>query len=182
MVSNSIVSEAQERLARLYPQAKEIKSLLFISGWNIEELDLTGKAQRIWKHVLEKGSIQGYYAIESLWCEIMDQHPYEKKLDEFFKMFFQELTSEPEAKDGGGSLTQAVIRDPLEGTELLIAFADARKCKKEIIIQLTRCYQLLKEIAEERKKYGRMLVHEAKWRNTLAYILEMARQLESGTF
>jgi hypothetical protein len=175
---NDPMLELRRRLLPLYPTADAIRGLLELSGIDLDGLDLTGPPDLAWRRALDECQIQGPDALESLMVELLEAHPTLREADLLLRLLARGGISEPAAAEGGGRLTEAVVRDPLEGTELLLAFAEAQGTEPLVVLQLRRCQQVLREIARERRQHGRTLAHEPRWRKVLHEIMDLAHKLQ----
>lgn len=180
MSVQDLVSGLRARLTQLYPNAESARSLLEASGLDLSGLDFTDPIQTFWRRALDECQLQGHDALESFLAEVVESHPHIREGEVLLQRLARGELEAPQAEEGGGALAEAVVRDPLEGTDLLIAFAEARGSQPMILIQLRRCRQILLEINSERKMHGRTLVREARWKQTLREIMEMAHLLEEG--
>ena len=178
MLSHETLLEIRRTLVSLYPTTLEIRDWLELSGVQKHGLELSGSPDLCWKRALNECLLQGQDALESLLVEVLEKNPGRTTIEVALKELARGGAHVPEARTGGGSITEAIIRDPLEGTELLIAFAEARGLEGAHLLQLKRCYSVLEDIVRVRKKYGRMLKHETRWKQAVHEILEVASQLE----
>lgn len=170
----------RQQLALAYPTAEQARPLLELAGADVEALSLQHSGEPLWREILDECTLQGEETLESLIVELQERHPQLRELETLLQRLTRGELQAPQAAEGGGSLTEAVVRDPLEGSELLLAFAEARGSEPLLVLQLQRYRQILLEIAEERRLHGRTLVREARWKQALRGILELAHELEAG--
>ncbi|MFM7199527.1 MAG: effector-associated domain EAD1-containing protein [Myxococcota bacterium] len=170
----------RQALAQNYPTGEQVRPLLELAGLDVELLTLEATGEALWREIFDECTVQGEETLESLIVELQERHPQLRDLDTLLQRLSRGELQAPQAAEGGGSLTEAVVRDPLEGSELLLAFAEARGSESLLVLQLQRYRQILLEIAEERRVHGRTLVREARWKQALRGILELAHELEAG--
>lgn len=180
MSIQDLILGLRTRLTQLYPSPEGARPLLEASGLDVTGLDFADPVATFWRRTLDECQLQGSDALESFLAEVMESHPNLREGDLLLRRLARGELEAPQAQEGGGALTEAVVRDPLAGTELLIAFAEARGSQPLILIQLKRCQQILTEISRERHAHGRTLVREARWKQTVREIMEMAHKLEEG--
>jgi len=164
-------------LAPLYPTIGQARALLEISGVRTDNLRLEGTPDNRWSLILTECANQGKDALESLLVEALEAHPESTVM----RLALKDLSrgdldiSIPSAP--GQSLIESIVRDPLEGTEILVEFAEAQGRKGAFLLQLKRCHQVLLEIARVRSRQGRTMKHEKRWKQVTYEILELAREL-----
>jgi len=178
MAGQELLLEVRRLLAGYYATPERIRTLLERSGIEVDGLDLTGAPEVAWRRSLDECQLQGPDALESLLVEVLEAHPTLRAADVLLRRLARGELLEPAAAEGGGRLTEAVVRDPLGATELLIAFAEARRQEGPALVQLRRCQQVLQEIDRERRQHGRMLVREQRWRKVLHELMDLAHELE----
>lgn len=170
----------RHKLVLNYPIPALARGVLEPSGIDLGSLNFSDAPEFFWRRVFDECLLQGPPALESVLTELLEVHPHWKEAELLLQRLARGEPDAPEAAEGGGSLTETIARNPLEGTELLLAFAEARGTQTVIIIQLQRCRQILEEIQKERRQHGRTLVHEARWKQTLREVLDLAHQLEDS--
>lgn len=179
MLENDHLPALRHEMGALYPSEELIRPLLELSGVDLVGLELSGRPAVVWRQILDEVILQGPDCLESLLVELQERHPGLKMIDPLLRRLARGELAAPRAAEGGGGLGEAVVKDPLDGTDILIAFAEARGASNLIVIQLKRCRQILLEIAQERQQHGRTLVREKRWRQTVQEIMELAHQLEA---
>ncbi len=164
-------------LARLVPDPGAVERLVEVSGVWGGGISWDQAPEKLWADVLGECRAQGRDALESLLVEIVERFPGQREVLEALRQVSMGEAEVPSPAADGGSLKEAIVRDPLVGTELLIAFAEARGQGGVVLLQLKRCYRVLQEIARSRRRYGQTMRHEKRWKQSVYEILELARQL-----
>ena len=178
MVTQTTLNQLRSTLAERCPHPEGVRDLLFVSGLYLEGVGLEGPPDRAWKRALNVCLTQCPDALESLLVELEEKYPDISLLGDALKQNAERDSHRPDAEEGGGSLIQAVVRDPIEGTALLIEFAEAQGHRRALVAQLKRCESVLLEIARARQRMGQTLAKEARWRQALSEILEIASEID----
>ncbi len=165
-------------LSRLMPDAQAVRRLLHVSGVSLEGLRWQDDPEAMWERIVNHCELQGRDALESLLVELLERFPGQEQVARVLRSLSKNTLEAPEAAPDGGSLKEAIVRDPLEGTEMLIAFAEARGKGGVVLLQLKRCYRVLEDIAQSRRRHGQTMRHEKLWKQSVYEILALADQVE----
>lgn len=169
--------ELEATLASLVPEIEDIRRLLYIAGVGLEGLVLSENPKQAWAEALDHCRQQGRDAQESLLVELLERHPGHPRIRGALRELTDTSGSQPKAAPDGVSLKEAIVRDPIEGTELLIAFAEALGKEGIVLLQARRCYAVLEDIAESRKRHGQTMRHERKWKQIVHQVLDLADEI-----
>jgi len=180
MNTHQLLSQVERHLANHYSDRNAILQLLERAGVDVTTFRLENDGWPAWRHALNECQLQGADALESLMAEVLEAHPKLEPAQRLLHRLALGDPIEPAPGEGGGSLAEAVARDPLEGTDLLMAFAEAQGAGGQVLVQLSRCHHVLLEIDQERRKHGRMLAREKRWRKILLEIIDIAHELEGS--
>ncbi len=164
-------------LARLVSEREDIRRLLYIAGVGLEGLVLDAAADQAWSQALEHCRRQGDDALESLYVELLERYPDHAGIRRALRELSSAPGSEPGSVPDGVSIKEAIVRDPLAGTELLLAFAEAQGKEGVLLLQVKRCYRVLEEIAESRKRMGQTMRNERTWKQVVHELLGLADEV-----